>query len=179
MREIGGIENNVIADVDASIRLARGEAWAAKPAHSFRLHVYAALAMPDGSLAEVLVVSARQRISRAMGYALILLVNDRCVDARHLTFMYTAAVVSVQDINGDGCPDLAVEPSPANKRSANRFLQTLPGDPRQWLGLYAIEPGGFRNLLPIDPSKPQAAVSEETTITETPEAPPPRRPPVR
>jgi hypothetical protein len=126
-------------------------------------HVYQPLHLSDGSLAELLVMST-QYFTAAKGWTFVLLVNDRCVDARHC-LSWTAAVY-VQDVDGDGCRDLAVENRPASPRVRDRRVQTLPGDSRQWLALYAIEPRGFRSLLPKDNFNRVPGTQEGTTVGE-------------
>ncbi len=110
---------------------------------------YAIVPLCDGSIAEVEVVSGfRCKLDKDDTLrGAILLVDDTCVDGK--AFHDNSVDFSLRDIDADGSPDLAMEYIQSASR-ARYPPQRLRGDPRLWLGLYAIESTGFRSLLDDD-----------------------------
>jgi hypothetical protein len=110
-----------------------------------RPDAYAVFPLDNGSLAEVLVIQDQNLKGEAALRLAVLLVDNRCADA--MFFGKLNAEASIQDVDGDGRPDLAFEyAGPWADRPEG--LPSLGSDPRLWLGLFAIEEDGFRSLLP-------------------------------
>jgi hypothetical protein len=115
---------------------------------------YQVVRLRHGRLGEVLVVHEGWAMGIGfLGQTAVLLVDDQYVDSKH-TGPYI--VISIQDIEGDGWLDLGLETPRYDKRA-----QALPGDARAWLSAYAIEPDGFRSLLPEDRCESCAAALRE------------------
>jgi hypothetical protein len=99
---------------------------------------YQVLCLPDGRLAEVLVRPGlwyRSRLRRSAS----LLVADQYADFRLLP---GHGAISFRDVDGDGRVEVAVEPNSFSIAATRAMNGTA------FLELYAIEPTGFRSLLP-------------------------------
>jgi len=125
---------------------------------------YRILRLHDDLVAEVLVISLHEMAHSysEVHRAAVLVVGDRCVDARDLTALESHVIIG--DIDGDGKVDLALESTASPRAHVDRAHQ-LSGDDRRWLAVYAIEPSGLRSLLPVDHFRPQdSAVGAHAAI---------------
>jgi hypothetical protein len=112
------------------------------PQFDAQCDVYRLVPLGDGSRAEILVVSRGRQLNLAE-VELILLVADKCVDARHIESrpLLAAGGLEIEDADGDGSLEVGVR---------GEWSYSSPRSSQPWLAQYAIEPTRFRSLLPED-----------------------------
>ncbi len=105
--------------------------------------------LPDGQMAELVIREHRYAVPGRQACFAALIVEDQCVsvrgfatDARH-----THQQVVLVDLDGDGSLEIGFDGGGGIWGTDDRVRQ-LPGDSRDWLGIYKIEPNGFKSLLP-------------------------------
>lgn len=130
IRKCDGTDDTAVAYV---------EGWSGEDVPAFSWYDYQVFCAPDGSLAEVLLVTMVHLGVGAASYAVVLMVDDECVDARSFS---GSIRVYLRDVDSDGYAELAVEGPDRAQPSANAVPKSLE--------LYAIEPDGFHKLLPGD-----------------------------
>jgi hypothetical protein len=107
---------------------------------------YQPVKLANGDIAELLLIDRYQFPFQA--HIALLLVRDECAGA--ILLEGNDVATAVKDVDLDGQAELVFEfVNPASWHQP-RQPQSLPGDPRLWLGVYAITPAGFRSRLPQD-----------------------------
>ncbi len=136
MRESGRCTEETLAEIERRIE--------GDPTVGAFPDEYSTCCLADGSIAEVLVTSNFKMAVPCRRLA-VLLVNDAFVDV--VVFGGVGGELSIEDLDGDGYPELALETtSPFRQIDGQKLLS----DSRFWLAAYSIERTGFRSLLRDD-----------------------------
>lgn len=111
---------------------------------------YQIVRLRDDSLAEMLIGTEMRDAITACWFA-VLVVDNKCVGIRGFFVPWDMPVGTlVGDIDGNGTAELGFEWT--DKTTKHSSMRQLPGDGRDWLGVYKIERDGFKSLLPEDMS---------------------------
>jgi hypothetical protein len=107
--------------------------------------------MNEGKSAEVIFLEAPARSMPGMDFSLVfLLVEKRVIDWASCTSYNRTAChkLLLEDVDGDGCEDVAFRASAGFWGLLDKRIHTLPGDDRKWLYAYRITARGFQSMFP-------------------------------
>ncbi len=114
---------------------------------------YHVLLLPDGTLAELLLSEDWPAVSPGTQTSfIILMVADRCVGVKRFTTTthFASTSIVLEDLDDDGVPEVGFRFDAIP--GVHEVTRKLPGDSRDWLGVYKIMRDGFKSLLPEDKS---------------------------
>jgi len=116
---------------------------------------YQVVLLPKRILAEVWIDEDVVLVTPgAQGSFAVLLIEGNCAGVRGFTTGTRGPLqkVVLEDLDGDGVPEVGFQYGAAGSRFIDGGVRNLPGDQRNWLGVYKIERDGFKSLLPGDRS---------------------------
>jgi hypothetical protein len=111
---------------------------------------YRIVGQPDGSLAEIFALNYESFVVPSLDRAIVVLIRaDRALTwtAVEMNNRFDGYTLVVDDIDGDGLPDVGLE-CESSASAPNGPAVQFSGDPRFWLELYRIDGDQFRSLLP-------------------------------